>query len=77
MGELGKLREAAWKIRKELEEAEEAETMKCGCRACGGKIEKGIYRRAVTLAGIPFSEGSMAETFIVCSDCQHKIHALF
>ena len=76
MGDLGKLREASWKINKELAEAEEAEIMKRGCRVCGGEIETGIYRREITLSGQPFSEGSMSETFIVCGDCQSKFFAL-
>lgn len=77
MGELGRLRERAWEISKELEQAEEAETMRKGCRVCGGEIGTGIYRRTVTVAGQPFSEGSMSETFIVCSGCQEKVLAIF
>ncbi len=73
---LSQLREKTWDIDKELEEAEEVETIAKGCRACGGKIESGIYRRTVTVAGIRFSEGSIAETFIVCSGCQSKIHKM-
>lgn len=73
---LSDLREESWRINKELEEAEEAETMRKGCHACGGEIESGIYRRTVTVAGIPFSEGSMGETTIVCADCQNKVRRM-
>jgi hypothetical protein len=69
---LSKLREKAWAINRELEKAEEAETKSRGCTACGGEIEDGIYRRRVGFSGIPFSEGSMEQTIIVCSECQHK-----
>lgn len=80
-GSLEEVRTRAWDINKKLEELEEAATLERGCYRCGGNIDSGtysggIYRRTVTLAGQPCSEGSMSQTYIVCIDCQGKVFAM-
>ena len=67
------LREALQELQKELAEQEEKELIERGCYRCRGEIDTDSYRRIVKLIQ-PCSEGSMMQTFVLCTECQGKIY---